>query len=89
MCACCRPVCPSQLTAPVLHKVLTYPAIQPLIHGAKGVGSQGDGTAQVLCKDAASQVQVRAVDVVRQVLSCTGCSVSACPLKRMHHAGFC
>ncbi len=24
-------ICPSQLTAPVLHKVLTYPALQPLI----------------------------------------------------------
>lgn len=34
------PLCPSQLTAPVLHAVLSHPPIQPLIHGGKGVGSQ-------------------------------------------------
>jgi len=52
------PMCPEQLTAPVLHKVLTYAPIQGLIHGAKGVGSQGDGTAQILCKDAGAQAAV-------------------------------
>lgn len=44
------PLCPSQLSAPVLHKVLELPAIQGMIWGGKGVGSQGDGTAQLLCK---------------------------------------
>ncbi|MBN1348419.1 GHMP kinase [candidate division KSB1 bacterium] len=52
------PACPSQLTAPVLHKVLNYEPIQPYIYGAKGVGSQGDGTAQLLAKDKASQQKV-------------------------------
>lgn len=52
------PACPSQLTAPVLHKVLAYPPIQPYIHGGKGVGSQGDGTAQFICKDEAAQQKV-------------------------------
>lgn len=54
----CMPACPSQLTAPVLHKVLGYKAIQPFIFGGKGVGSQGDGTAQFIVKDAESQDKV-------------------------------
>ena len=50
-----QPACPSQLTAPVLHKVLDYAPIQPYILGGKGVGSQGDGTAQFIVKDRESQ----------------------------------
>lgn len=53
-----QPACPSQLTAPVLHKVLSYPSIQPYILGGKGVGSQGDGTAQLLARDEESQTKV-------------------------------
>ncbi|MFZ4394208.1 MAG: sugar phosphate nucleotidyltransferase [Kiritimatiellia bacterium] len=45
------PACPSQLTAPALHRLLTYPALQPLIYGGKGVGSQGDGSAQLIARD--------------------------------------
>eukprot|EP00798_Chlamydomonas_sp_ICE-L_P010078 gene10078-7975_t len=52
------PVCPSQLTAPILHKLLNFPPIQPLIWGGKGVGSQGDGTAQLLCKGPEEQSKV-------------------------------
>jgi UTP-glucose-1-phosphate uridylyltransferase len=53
-----QPACPSQLTAPVLHKVLSYGPIQPYILGGKGVGSQGDGSAQFAVKDAESQQKV-------------------------------
>eukprot|EP00048_Salpingoeca_helianthica_P021321 m.11622 g.11622 ORF g.11622 m.11622 type:complete len:681 (-) comp5834_c0_seq1:31-2073(-) len=52
------PACPSQLTMPLLHTLLALPSIQPLIFGGKGVGSQGDGTAQLLCRDATSQAAV-------------------------------
>ena len=52
------PACPSQLTAPVLHKVLNYEPIQPYIWGGKGVGSQGDGSAQFIAKDEESQARV-------------------------------
>lgn len=52
------PLCPSQLASPVLHAVLAHPPIQHLIHGGKGVGSQGDGTAQLLCRGAAEQAEV-------------------------------
>ncbi|HEY9615028.1 GHMP kinase, partial [Allocoleopsis sp.] len=52
------PACPSQLTAPVLHQILNYQPIQPYIWGGKGVGSQGDGAAQFIVKDEASQERV-------------------------------
>lgn len=52
------PACPTQLTAPVLHKVLNYEPIQPYIWGGKGVGSQGDGSAQFIVKDEESQRKV-------------------------------
>ncbi|HOX37327.1 MAG TPA: sugar phosphate nucleotidyltransferase [Candidatus Brocadiia bacterium] len=44
------PACPTELTSPKLHQVLECGAIQPFIHGGKGVGSQGDGCAQLLCR---------------------------------------
>ena len=49
------PMCPEELTAPRLHEVLGYGPIQGLIWGGKGVGSQGDGTAQFIARDAASR----------------------------------
>uniref|UniRef100_A0A7S2RRZ4 UTP--glucose-1-phosphate uridylyltransferase n=1 Tax=Mucochytrium quahogii TaxID=96639 RepID=A0A7S2RRZ4_9STRA len=51
-------VCPSQLTAPVLHKCLAYGPLQKHIYGGKGVGAGGDGTAQLLCKSAEDQQEV-------------------------------
>ena len=45
------PACPSQLTAPVLHRLLEDKAIAGLTLGGKGVGSQGDGSAQFLVAD--------------------------------------
>lgn len=52
------PACPSQLTAPILHQILNYEPIQPYIWGGKGVGSQGDGTAQFIVDDEESQRKV-------------------------------
>ncbi len=52
------PACPSQLTAPLLHQILKYEPIQPYILGGKGVGSQGDGTAQFILKDDESQQKI-------------------------------
>ncbi len=49
------PACPSQLTSPVLHRVLSHEPIQPHIYGGKGVGSQGDGTAQFVARSAADR----------------------------------
>jgi len=60
------PACPSQQTAPVLHRVLTYAPIQPHIWGGKGVGSQGDGTAQFICRS--RQDQERTVELIESGL---------------------
>ncbi len=49
------PACPEELTAPVLHRVLNYEPLQPHIWGGKGVGSQGDGTAQFIARSEADQ----------------------------------
>jgi len=52
------PACPEELTAPVLHRVLSYEPLRPHIWGGKGVGSQGDGTAQFLARSLADQQAV-------------------------------
>lgn len=57
------PLCPGELTAPTLHRLLGCPDLRPHITGGKGVGSQGDGSAQLVCKDAAAQAKV--VEIVR------------------------
>ena len=44
------PAC-SELTAPVLHSIIKDNEVRRYIYGAKGVGSQGDGSVQFLCKD--------------------------------------
>ena len=44
------PLCPEELGAPVLHRLLAEPSIQGLIWGGKGVGSQGDGSAQFIAR---------------------------------------
>ena len=55
------PACLDQLTAPKLHRLLTHTALQPFIFGGKGVGSQGDGTAQLVAKDQESQMGAIAI----------------------------
>jgi galactokinase len=58
------PACPEELTAPVLHQLLEYELIQPYILGGKGVGSQGDGTAQFIVKD--EECQQKVIDIIKQ-----------------------
>jgi UTP-glucose-1-phosphate uridylyltransferase/mevalonate kinase len=61
-----QPACPSQLTAPVLHKLLHHEPLRPFIYGGKGVGSQGDGTAQLLARDQGSQE--KAIEIIERDL---------------------
>lgn len=49
------PACPEELRAPVLHRVLSCPPLQPHVWGGKGVGSQGDGSAQFVARSAADR----------------------------------
>ena len=55
---CMIQACPSELTAPKLHQLLAHPPLQDYIYGGKGVGSQGDGTAQLIVRDRICQTQV-------------------------------
>lgn len=64
-----QPACPSQLTAPLLHHVLNYPELQQHVYGGKGVGSQGDGSAQFICKDEESMR--KAIEVIEKKLKMT------------------
>jgi UTP-glucose-1-phosphate uridylyltransferase/galactokinase len=64
------PACPTQLAAPVLHRLLAHPPLQPLIHGGKGVGSQGDGSAQLIARDAAAQREI--IRIITRDLGMTG-----------------
>lgn len=60
------PACPEELTSPVLHRVLKYEPLKPHIWGGKGVGSQGDGTAQFLARSQADQQAV--VEIIERDL---------------------
>jgi UTP-glucose-1-phosphate uridylyltransferase/mevalonate kinase len=49
------PACPDELSAPVLHRALAHEALRPHVWGGKGVGSQGDGSAQFVARSADDQ----------------------------------
>ena len=61
------PACPEELTAPLLHRVLAYEPLKPHIWGGKGVGSQGDGTAQFIARSEADQQAV--LDIIERDLA--------------------
>ena len=63
------PACPEELTAPVLHRVLGYAPLKPHVWGGKGVGSQGDGTAQLIARSEADQQAV--IEIIERDLGMT------------------
>lgn len=63
------PACPEELTAPVLHSVLAYEPLKPHVFGGKGIGSQGDGSAQFVARSAKDQQAV--VEIVERELGMT------------------
>jgi UTP-glucose-1-phosphate uridylyltransferase/mevalonate kinase len=60
------PACPEELTAPALNALLHYPPIQPYVCGGKGVGSQGDGTAQFIMRTPEDQRTV--IEIIEREL---------------------
>ncbi len=64
------PACPEELTAPALHQVLQYEPLKPHIWGGKGVGSQGDGTAQFIARSPQDQQAV--LDIIERDLNLSG-----------------
>ncbi|MDZ7959062.1 MAG: GHMP kinase [Aulosira sp. DedQUE10] len=58
------PACPEQLTAKKLHLLLHHEPLRAYIFGGKGVGSQGDGTAQLIVKNQDSQR--KAIEIIKR-----------------------
>jgi len=78
------PACPEQLTSPVLHSTLTYNSIKPHIWGGKGVGSQGDGTAQFLACSEADQQAV--IEILARDLDLPGLKLTLRPGQKVRKA---
>jgi UTP-glucose-1-phosphate uridylyltransferase/mevalonate kinase len=55
------PLCPDELSSPILHGLLGEPSIQDMIWGGKGVGSQGDGSAQFVARGETERKELIAV----------------------------
>ncbi|MBR1440573.1 MAG: hypothetical protein IJ589_05040 [Lachnospiraceae bacterium] len=78
------PACPQELKAPVLHSVLNNEIIHQYIHGAKGVGSQGDGTVQFLAKD--EQCQQDLIEYLKNELEMPAFALTLRPKKAVSKA---
>ncbi len=78
------PACPEELTAPVLHKTLAYPKFAPHIWGGKGVGSQGDGTAQFMART--EQDQQAIIEILEKDLHLAGLALTMRPTQRIRRA---
>lgn len=55
------PMCWGELQAPLLHEVICNRVFTDHIYGGKGVGSQGDGTAQFLCRSEEARMIVGSI----------------------------
>ncbi len=78
------PACPEELTSPVLHHILSYQPFEPHIWGGKGVGSQGDGTAQFICRSAADQEAV--IQILERDLRMPGLKLTITPQQKVRKA---
>lgn len=52
------PACPSELASPILHSIMNDIFVKANTLGVKGVGSQGDGTVQMICAGPMEQEKV-------------------------------
>lgn len=68
------PACPEELTAPALHRVLRTSLLKPHIWGGKGVGSQGDGAAQLVARSESDQQAI--VEILQRDLGLPGFKVT-------------
>ncbi|HVM70151.1 MAG TPA: sugar phosphate nucleotidyltransferase, partial [Anaerolineales bacterium] len=78
------PACPEELTSPVLHQVLAYEPLRPHILGGKGVGSQGDGTAQFICPTATDQQAV--IQILERDLGLPALKMTITPQQKVRKA---
>jgi UTP-glucose-1-phosphate uridylyltransferase len=78
------PACPEELTSPLLHRALSYEPLKPHIWGGKGVGSQGDGTAQFLARSADDQKAV--VEIIERDLNMSCLPLTLCTGQKVRKA---
>ena len=78
------PACPEELTAPVLHRLLNFEPLKPHIWGGKGVGSQGDGTAQFIARSPADQQAV--VEIIERDLDMPCLTLTLRPAQKVRKA---
>ncbi len=78
------PSSPEELAAPRLHRLLAHAPLGELIHGGKGVGSQGDGTAQLLCRG--EEERACAAAIVRDELGMETMPLDIRPAQTVTHA---
>jgi UTP-glucose-1-phosphate uridylyltransferase/mevalonate kinase len=78
------PACPEELASPVLHSILDYEPLRPHIWGGKGVGSQGDGTAQFICRSESDQQAV--IQILERDLKMPGMKMTITPQQRVRKA---
>lgn len=78
------PASPKELAAPQLHKVLNDENIKKYTYGAKGVGSQGDGSVQFLAKDEQSQAEL--IKYIKDEYNMDGFTLTLKPEKKVRKA---
>jgi UTP-glucose-1-phosphate uridylyltransferase/mevalonate kinase len=78
------PACPEELTAPVLHRTLAHKPLAKHIWGGKGVGSQGDGTAQFMARSEKDQQAI--IEILAKDLHLTGLALTMRPTQRIRRA---
>jgi len=78
------PACPEELESPVLHKILQYKPLEPHIWGGKGVGSQGDGTAQFITRSESDQQAV--IEILARDLGLPGLKLTLQPGPKVRKA---
>ncbi len=78
------PACPEELTSPVLHQILGYGPLKSHILGGKGVGSQGDGTAQFICPTEIDQQAV--IQILERDLHLPALKMTITPQQKVRKA---
>jgi len=78
------PACPEELESPVLHKILRYKPLEPHIWGGKGIGSQGDGTAQFVARSESDQQAV--IEILARDLGLPGLKLTLQPGPKVRKA---
>ena len=78
------PACPEELTSPVLHNLLDYEPLRPYTWGGKGVGSQGDGTAQFLAQSKTDQQAI--IEIIERDLKMPCLTLTLHPVQKVRKA---